>query len=264
MNHSLSKRIRTQNRHPPNIEESLSGRRVAITILAFPRQPRDDANSRQYQERLLQLILGSFPPPQRRLPFTLPADSQRSESLHSCHARDRKIVMHWRNIMRRISIHPLVLLDTSRCRSLERETARMRIADSGFDIAERKSILIHTAGSRFPLLASAKVQSESVVRRRESQVAERRVVRGGAGVDPDSSVFAGGEAVAVYACGLHEDFGAPEVAAVEVVGYGGGGGCCFGVLGRGGGVGEGLLGWDAGGAWCCCVSGKRMFSVGIL
>ena len=264
MNHSLSKRIRTQNRHPPNIEESLSGRIVAITILAFPRQPRDDANSRQYQERLLQLILGSFPPPQRRLPFTLPADSQRSESLHSCHARDRKIVMHWRNIMRRISIHPLVLLDTSRCRSLERETARMRIADSGFDIAERKSILIHTAGSRFPLLASAKVQSESVVRRRESQVAERRVVRGGAGVDPDSSVFAGGEAVAVYACGLHEDFGAPEVAAVEVVGYGGGGGCCFGVLGRGGGVGEGLLGWDAGGAWCCCVSGKRMFSVGIL
>ena len=57
-------------------------------------------------------------------------------------------------------------------------------------------------------------------------------MRGCAGVDPYTAFLSGGEAVAVYAGGLHEDFGAPEVAADEMVGYEVCGGRCFGVMRR--------------------------------
>jgi hypothetical protein len=112
--------------------------------------------------------------------------------------------MHWPDIMRRVSIHPLVLLHTSRRCAFEREAARVRVADSGFNVTECKPIRVHTARTRFTLLASAKVQTESVVRDRKGEVAKRRVICGSTGVDPDT-VFAGGETVAVYACGLDED-----------------------------------------------------------
>lgn len=83
-------------------------------------------------------------------------------------------------------------------------------------------------------------------------------------MDPNASVFAGGEAVAVYACGLNQDFGTEEVAADEVVGYWGCGGCCFCVLGRGDGVVDRLLGRDTGRACYRRVFWESIFRVDIL
>jgi hypothetical protein len=99
------------------------------------------------------------------------------------------------------------------------------------------------------------------MRDREGQVAERWVLCRGSAVDPDTSVFAGGKAVAVYACGLDEDFGAEEVAADEAVAYWGGGGCCHCVLGRSIGVMDYSLGWKTGRTRWCCVIWESVFGV---
>lgn len=122
--------------------------------------------------------------------------------------------------MRRIAIHPLVLAHAIGRRAFERKAAGMRIADAGFDVAEGEAILVHAAGPGFALLAGAEVESEGAVGFGEGQVAERGIVCRRAGVDPYTAFLAGAEAVAVYACRLYVDFGAPEVAADEGVGYG--------------------------------------------